>query len=77
MLFFAVLFMIALQLRLVVLARRISEQMKLRPPQQAHGLNVEITCDTSQFDTALKIVSERAQIISAAFQSALKVGDRP
>lgn len=69
---------ICLLLRLVVLARRISEQLNLRGRIESNrGVMVEIGCDTSQFDAALKVVTERAKILAAAFESALRVGVKP
>lgn len=67
-------FAIALQIRIVILQRRLLEEFRLRKPVSSDGLTVKISCDTSDFDIALKNTTERVQIICAAFESALRVG---
>ncbi len=69
-----VVFAIALQIRIVVLQRRLLEEFRIRKPVSTDGLSVKISCDTTDFDIALKNTTERAQIICAAFESALRVG---
>ena len=76
---FLLVVVIALLIRLVVLARRISEQLMLRKPHVgiSDDVTVKLVCDTSDFDQALKIATERAQILTRAFEAASGIGAKP